>query len=68
MPALDLLDTLTETEARIIAENATHAVIAIRIEKTRLRDLMQRNGPFIAALCDLTPALVPPSPPGFKCP
>jgi len=39
-----------ETEARIIAENDTHAVIAIRVEKATIA----RNLPFIGALVDLT--------------
>lgn len=38
--------SLLETEARIIAENETHAVIALRVEKQWLG----RNMPFIAAL------------------
>lgn len=38
-----------ETEARIIAENDTHAVIALRLEKASIA----RNLPFLAALADL---------------
>lgn len=37
------------TEARIIAENDTHAVIALRVEKS----WFERNLHFIAALSDL---------------
>lgn len=38
-----------ETEARVISENATHAVIALRIEKATIA----RNLSFLAALCEL---------------
>lgn len=41
-----------ETEARIIAENDTHAVIALRVDKAFLR----RNLLLMAALADLVPA------------
>lgn len=41
-----------ETEARIIAENDTHAVIALRIEKAAI----YRNLPLLAALSDLLPS------------
>lgn len=40
-----------ETEARIIAENDTHAVIAIRVDKC----FFARNLLFMAALSDLIP-------------
>jgi hypothetical protein len=43
-----------ETEARIIAENDTHVVIAHRVEKAALR----RNLPLLAALADLVPSRV----------
>lgn len=42
-----------ETEARIIVENDTHAVLALRVEKATIA----RNLPFLAALADLVPAL-----------
>jgi acyl-coenzyme A thioesterase PaaI-like protein len=61
MPPTDLLDSLTATEARIISEDATYVVIAIRVEKASLQGFMQRNGHFIAALADVAPALVPDS-------
>lgn len=48
-----------ETEARIIAENDTHAVIALRVEKATIA----RYLPLMAALADLAPpgikALIP---------
>lgn len=40
-----------DTEARIIAENETHAVIALRVEKSSIA----RNLPLLAALADLVP-------------
>jgi hypothetical protein len=40
-----------ETPARIIAENDTHIVIAVRIEKK----LIGENLPFLAAMADLAP-------------
>ena len=40
------------TEARIIAEDETHAVIAVRIEKAWI----SRNLPYLASIADLTPA------------
>lgn len=42
-----------ETEARIIAENDTHAVIALRLDKK----MIARNMLFLAALSDMIPAL-----------
>jgi hypothetical protein len=39
------------TPARIIAENDTHVVIAVRIEKK----LISEQLPFLAALADLAP-------------
>lgn len=42
-----------ETEARIIVENDTHAVIALRLEKATIA----RNLLFLAALAELMPAL-----------
>lgn len=42
-----------DTEARIIAENETHAVFALRVEKATIA----RNLPFLAALACLVPAL-----------
>lgn len=42
-----------ETESRIIAENETHAVIALRLEKATIA----RNLLFLAALADLMPTL-----------
>jgi len=39
-----------ETEARIIAESDTHAVVAVRVEKKWL----SRNMSFLAALAELT--------------
>ena len=62
MPARDLLDSLTQTEVRIVAENAKYVVIAVRLE----RSAIARNIPFLAALCDMTPALVPAAPPGHR--
>lgn len=41
-----------ETEARIIAENETYAVIAVRVEKA----FLARNLLLLAALADLMPA------------
>ncbi|MET4341917.1 hypothetical protein [Bradyrhizobium sp. RT9a] len=41
-----------ETEARIIAENDTHAVIALRVEKAKIA----RYLPLMAALADLAPS------------
>jgi hypothetical protein len=40
------------TEARIIAKDEMHAVIAVRIEKAWI----SRNLPFLASIADLTPA------------
>lgn len=42
-----------ETEARIITENDTHAVVALRVEKA----VIARNLPFLAALACIVPAL-----------
>jgi hypothetical protein len=61
MPASDLLTSFLETEARIIAEDGCYAVIAIRVEKAILQSFLQRNGQFVAALSDLTPATELPS-------
>jgi len=44
-----------ETEARIIAEDDTHATIAVRVKK----EWLARNIWFLAALADLTPAQAP---------
>jgi hypothetical protein len=41
-----------ETPARIIAENDTHLVVAIRVEKS----WFARNLLFLSALADLAPA------------
>jgi hypothetical protein len=46
---------LLETEARIIAEDDTYAVIAWRVKKSAIA----RNLPFLAALGDLAPAPAP---------
>lgn len=56
MPANVYLESLLETEARIVAENDTHAVVALRVEKKALQGFMQRNRQLFAALSDLTPA------------
>lgn len=40
---------LLQTEARILVENETHAVIALRVEKR----LIDRNLSFLAAIADL---------------
>lgn len=48
--------SLLDTEARIIAENETHAVIAIRIEKHALAGFMQRNSDLIREIADLDSA------------
>lgn len=45
--------TYLETDARIIVQNDTHAVIALRLEKATIA----RNLPFLAALAELMPAL-----------
>lgn len=45
--------SLLSTDARIIAENETHAVVAVRISKKWIG----LNMPFIAALADLTTVL-----------
>lgn len=37
------------TELRILAENTTHVVVAVRLDKTNIR----RNLPFLCALADL---------------
>lgn len=42
--------SLLRTDARIIAEDDTHAVVALRISKK----WMSRNLPFLAALAELT--------------
>lgn len=42
-----------ETPARIIAENDTHVVIAIRVEKS----CFAQNLLFLSALADLAPAV-----------
>lgn len=55
MPANVYLESLFETEARIIAENDTHAVVALCFEKDALQRFMQRNRQLLAALSDLTP-------------
>jgi hypothetical protein len=55
-------DSLPVTEARIIREDETHAVIALSVAKASLRAFLQRNNVFIAALGDLPPPLVPPQP------
>ena len=47
-----------ETEARIIAENDTHAVVAVRVDK----DWFARNLLFLAALAELKPGPVAPAP------
>lgn len=52
MPDLDSRAYL-ETEARIITENETYAVIALRVEKATIA----KNLPFLAALACLVPAL-----------
>lgn len=48
MPEVDPRAFL-ETEARIIVENDTHAVITLRVDKS----LIERNLHFIAALSNL---------------
>jgi hypothetical protein len=45
--------SLLRTDARIIAEDDTHAVVALRINKKWIG----RNLPFLAAMADLTAAL-----------
>jgi len=50
--------SLVLTEARIIQEDETHAVIAITVEKASLGHWLQRNAGFIAALTDLSSPLV----------
>ena len=55
MPATVNLESLLETEARILAENDTHAVVALRVEKEALQRFMQRNRQLFAALADLAP-------------
>jgi hypothetical protein len=42
------LQSLLSTDARIIAENTDHIVVAIRISKNTIRD----NHPFLGALSD----------------
>jgi len=46
------------TEMRIIAENDTHAVLAIRLDKSWIA----RNLPVLSALADLAPPTVPADP------
>ena len=46
------LHGLLDTEARIVAENATHAVIALRVDKA----FFARNLLLMAALAELMPA------------
>ncbi|MCC8946023.1 hypothetical protein H8A97_13160 [Bradyrhizobium sp. Arg62] len=41
--------TYLETEAKIIAENETHAVVAVRVEKA----LFARNAPLLASLAGI---------------
>jgi hypothetical protein len=53
------LDSLLDTEARILKEDDTHAIVALRVEKASVRAFMQRNRAFFSALCDLSPALEP---------
>ncbi|AVT76660.1 hypothetical protein RPPS3_25970 [Rhodopseudomonas palustris] len=50
---------LLETDARIIAEDDTYAVIAVRVAKATIA----RNLPFLAALGDLAPAAKPAADP-----
>lgn len=45
---------LLDTDARIIAENETYAVIALRLKKNTIA----RALPFLAALADLTSSTV----------
>ncbi|WP_441252421.1 hypothetical protein AB8A28_14065 [Tardiphaga sp. 71_E8_N1_1] len=45
--------SLLRTDARIIAEDDTHAVVALRINKKWIG----RNLPFLAAIAELTAAL-----------
>ena len=51
-----------ETEARIVAEDSTHAVICLRVEKS----FFARNLLLLAALAELMPSQEPaiPEPPG----
>lgn len=51
--------SLLDTDARIIAEDDTYAVIAVRLPKSAIA----RNLPFLAALGDLTPAACPSADP-----
>ena len=48
-----------QTEARIIAENTTHAVIAVRVEKS----FFARNLLLLAALAELMPCQEEPTTP-----
>lgn len=50
------LDWLLDADAatpRIVAETETTIVVLLRLDKTRLRDVMRRFGPFISALLDV---------------
>jgi hypothetical protein len=42
--------SLLETEARVIAEDETHAVIALRVEKRWI----DRNMPFFSAIAEIS--------------
>jgi acyl-coenzyme A thioesterase PaaI-like protein len=55
MSPTELLVSLSDTGARIVAEDDTHAVIAIRVGKATLQNFLQLHGHFIAALSDLGP-------------
>lgn len=57
MPATTYIESLFETDARIIAENNTHAVLAIRIEKAALQKFIHGNRHLLAAMADLAPTL-----------
>lgn len=49
---MDRISSLLQTDARLIAENDTHVVVALRLSKA----MIARNLPFLAALGDLSPA------------
>lgn len=44
------------TDARLITENATHVVVALRVEK----EWIKRNMPFLAALSECLPPMTIP--------
>lgn len=57
MPANVYLESLLETDARIIAENDTHAVLAIRVDKAAMWKFIRRNTHIVSAMTNLTPPI-----------